>query len=170
MGLPPRPPIPPEVHHYEVPYHSAPWKAITWKEIMDARRERQRMILERKCHDYDGSWRPVFLDTRFYDMDIYGGWQCYIYGIDFAHWIQDSQRGQENTFMEMFPLRDGLFPLNFYNWKRVFAETYTRGTFCDRPRGRVMIWARVTGRAQYAAISQYALEKPSKTGVQRANE
>ena len=151
----------PDVAYYTRDTPRSPLIAHTWDEVMEARRKRQAEILYRKRGDWMvGRWRPVFLDTRFYDMDFYGGWQCYIYGVGgIAHWVKYECR----KLMELIPLRDPaqpLFDLNWYNWKRVFAQTYQRGEFCDRPRGRLTIWARISGESHWAAIRGYALTKP----------
>lgn len=153
-------PFPPNVAYATRKAHGFPLEFVTWDQIMGARREKQSRRLRDKRFNNQGTWRPVFLDCRYYDIQFYGGWQCYIYGVGgIAHWVRG--RSGDSRLMELFPLREGLFPVeDWYNWKRVFAETYPSGKFHKRSRGRQVIWARVSDSGQWASFHEYALKQP----------
>ena len=136
-------------------------REVTWAEILEQRRERQAERLQRKREWFVSSWRPVFIDVRYYDIQVYTGWHTYIYGIGgISFWFRGPHR-DETVFMNMIPLRDGLFPVQSHeHWMEVFARTYQCGTQDKRPRGRLQIWARVSGTGHNATIHEYSLTKP----------
>lgn len=137
---------------------------VTWAEVMEIRRERQRRILEWKRRDFAGRWRPVRVTVRYFDQWLKGGWHTYFDAAGgYSHWVRKDR--YERALMEMFPVRNPrspLFPVaNFYEWMEAFARTYTKGQFCRRPRGCRIIWARMTGRGHWADVEELAPVRPA---------
>lgn len=147
-------PPPPEVAYYISHHGRAELKAITWADVMAARRERQERILRIKRSFSE--IRAIRIHVRFFDQDLYGGWHTYIDGVCFSTWIRRSDVLQ-NRLMSLFPLQSPKLPFTgdysaWYEWQEGFAREHQRGTFCKRPRGVAYAWARVSGRSHIEDI------------------
>jgi hypothetical protein len=138
-------PPPPDVAYYIQRYSWEKLKAVTWAEILDQRRKHQASRLH--SIRASESIRAVRIHVRYFDQDIYGGWQTYVDGIGFSHWTFRHGYNIENQLMDVFPvLQPTLFPRRnaWQEWMKEFASTYQRGTFDRKPRGVAYAWALVT--------------------------
>ena len=126
-------------------------KPVTWAEVIEKRRIRQRQILRNKRRSSE--WRLVRVTVWYNAAWLYGGWHAYIEGVSFARrWVRNE--ADEAMLMSLFPLAD-----NFRDWKPAFAERYQRGTCGGKPRGSVFCWALFSA---FGSICELRLEAPTK--------
>jgi hypothetical protein len=124
-------------------------EVITKADVLETKRRRQREHLAQLRHCRKPIIKPCFVWTFKVEYWAYHGWHLYIRTLKHDWWLRDqwSDRKIILKIMSLFPC--GLLPmwLNFYSWKRVFAECYPRSTE-KRPtkQGMVQAWALVEGR------------------------
>lgn len=125
-------------------------RAVTWRELLEKRREQQRERLERKRSCARGV-RPAQLWVFYVDWVFFTGWYCYVR--EFwqgrkAEWaIKDKGYYREATDVQMHLMRTipcGVLPAEdaFPQWMEAFAKQYPkRPTKCDpRKAGQVAGW------------------------------
>lgn len=140
----------------DIPRDVSHWidgRPVTWAEVIEARRVKQRRILRNKRSTAE--WRPVRITVWYNPSWIYMGWHAFIDGIGCQRkWIRNDR--DEAMLLACFPLAD-----NFQTWKPAFAEKYQRGTLHDKPRGSVFCWGLVSG----GHIQELRLEAPLKNRI-----
>jgi hypothetical protein len=126
---------------YIVAEDHGPRTVVTWEDVHAARRERQRLILQRKRESK--AWRAVRLSVAYFDQDLMGGWQAFLDGIDpWDHvWIDRDGKPFIERIMEVVPL-PMLFKDNWHDWKIAFAQHYQRRRQDGKPVGVAFLWKR----------------------------
>lgn len=120
---------------------------VTWADVLDRRRERQRTILENKRHVT--RWHAWKVWVAYYDMDLFGGWQAFIERTGSRSWIDRDRDWLIRPLMELFPLvliPGEQYPYNMSRtpewdlWKQEFARCYRRRQHHRRPLGGANVW------------------------------
>jgi hypothetical protein len=135
---------PPELA-YIVRDHRAS-RVVTWRDVMQARRERQAEQLRRKREV--GGWRAYKLWVAFFDQNLMGGWQAFLetYGnvpyYDQRVWVDRDRQHLRCRLMALFPL---VLPLGteweqWEAWKPAFASAFKRRIQDDQPLGVAYVW------------------------------
>ncbi len=133
---------------YIVQEHSgAPRRKVTWAEVIENRRKRQRERLDRIRQVAE--WRPYKLWVAYFDQTLMGGWHAFLEdhrGGGYRIWIdRDLSWFREKAFA-LFPL---VLPLGkpyerywpaWEQWKVAFAESFRRRLHDRRPLGVAYIW------------------------------
>ncbi len=140
-----RNPLPPEIAYSVCDAPGAPVRMVTWDEVMDIRRQRQREILEckRRGHPQRRAYRLL---VRYFDQWCYGGWQTYVDGINDSRWVDQNAKWLQGPLMAAFPvLGPTLFEIEdeysrWERWEIKFAEQYRRREQCGRPVGVAYVW------------------------------
>lgn len=140
--------LPPEVAYVTID-HRGVRRVVTWSDVMDQRREKQRCILEWKRHVEE--WRAVKIWVAYFDQDLMGGWHAFVEDWRGEHgreWIDRDRKFYIQQLMKMFPLVEpGLFDRDgdqWHQWKIEFARKYRRRMQCRRPVGVVYAWRKGT--------------------------
>jgi hypothetical protein len=118
---------------------------ITWDEVMQKRRERQREQLWRKREWFVKPMRAYKLYVAYYDQDLMGGWQAMLEdwrGRDYDIWIDRDRRWLEPIIMQAFSL---VLPLGTEReqwccWKPAFAQQFKRRMQDRQPLGVAYLW------------------------------
>lgn len=129
---------------------------VTRDDILDAKRARQKRILDDKLRQCDPLIKPCFIRTFHNDSWVYSGWWLYIetrqagwpVGLDLRRRISDPKLNYNDLtlrIMRFYPC--GLLPIseNFTLWKAAFAKIFHYPT-AKRPKnnGLVKAWAKVS--------------------------
>lgn len=114
------------------------FRMVTIEEARDRRRERQRVILERKREPSE-SWRAVKLWVAYFDMTLMGGWQAFIEDRHGCLWIDRDGKFFKEPLMQLFHLS---FFRDWCEWKPAFANRYQRRSHDGMPLGVVCLWRR----------------------------
>jgi len=121
-------------------------RAVTWDMVMQRRRKRQQIELERKRDNYDVIYKKPLFVWVFWCPGISGifrGWWAYLKGYD------DDYHADEllEQVIKLFPLVEidlfGKFNLDL--WMKRFVKKYKRGTWCGKPQGLSPVWTLVQG-------------------------
>jgi len=122
-----------------VDHPGAERRVVTWEDVMRKRREHQDLILKRRRHVE--SWRAIRLSVSFFDMNLMGGWQAFLDGIDYHQhvWIDRDMKYATDAIMRLFPM--GLFD-SWHEWKKEFAHRFKRRMQDKRPVGVAFLWQR----------------------------
>lgn len=139
------------------------YREVSWSEILDMRRERQRERLERKRHFFKHEPRvvPCYVWTFFNRAMIpYYGWYCYVVSRHFSIAVnfKGFRADLAESILRAIPL--GFLPVAdekcFYEWMEKFAETYPRTHPIDkRKAGSLVGW--ITDR------NTFTIERPTNT-------
>lgn len=146
---------PPNVAGYESDgYFRRP---VTWAMIMERRRQRQRIELQRIEDNYDFIYRKPLYVWVFWcpgiNNFIFRGWWLYLIGLHISEAL-DFRGYNERLISEittLFPLVEKpLFdPLDLKKWKAEFVRHYQRGTWGGKPQGKSLVWAEIkSGRVE----------------------
>ena len=130
-------------------------KVMTWRDVMQVRRERQKDILVTKRSCYDQVQKKPLYVWVFWCPGISGifkGLWTYIVGIG-GDYHGGGRKGELagqllDEVMRLFPLVDKPLFLDYQyyeSWRREFVKKYTRGEHCGHPQGKAPIWAKVQG-------------------------
>lgn len=106
---------------------------ITWSEVMEVRRERQReRLAQLQYSDVAHAWK---IEVSYFDQDLLGGWQAMLYRLNESSWV-DKYRHYIPILMQLFPLT--LF--GWEDWKPAFAHEYKRRRQDGHPVGVRYLW------------------------------
>lgn len=131
---------PPELAYITRRHIHESWTVVTFAEIAEEKRRRQREILEykRQVSPQRRAWMVwVFYNATFF----YGGWHGYLIRYDGEdEWVITSSRKQE--LMRLFPLvlPFGSVEDQWGQWKVEFARQYKRRTRHGKPAGMAPVW------------------------------
>ena len=129
----------PQVHSIVVDHRGR--HVVTWDDVMVRRREKQRLILERKR--YVEPWRAVKLWVAYFGTGLMGGWNAFITdwrGEGWEIWIDRDGKGYREELMGLFPA--GRLPGDWEDWKPAFAKAFRRRSQLRKPVGVVYLWRR----------------------------
>lgn len=133
---------PPELHSIVSDGINSPRRIVTWADVMNTRRERQRD----RMNDirYSAGRRVFRVWVAYFDMELFGGWHAFIDRGERQHgeWIDRDRSWLKPILLKTFPL---LLPLGSESeqwaaWKVEFANRYQRGKHDKRPRGCHFVW------------------------------
>lgn len=121
-------------------------RVVTWAEVIEARRERQKRHLELIRQTIPR--RAYRFSVRYFDMPLMGGWQSALddwRGHSYGTWPDRDLRWFKPMIMSAIPL--GLLPLGsegdqWAAWKIEFAHRFKRRIKDRRPMGVAYIWWR----------------------------
>lgn len=119
-------------------------RPVTRTDILDAKRARQRRILDNIRRNWEPISKPCFVWTFFNKGFLFGGWHLYIKTIDHSWGIGSRHHAQLILpIMRLFPC--GYLPVmaNFHEWMIAFANAYHYPTQ-KRPENQGMAIARAT--------------------------
>lgn len=127
-------------------------KVITWDEVKQRRRKRQKEILAEIRSPYDQIQKKPLYIWVFWCPGISGffkGLWTYIVGVG-RDYHGGGHKGQLDGYlfdevMRLFPVCNSSFPVSRNHWEGEFIKKYTRGEWCGRPQGKAPIWAEVVG-------------------------
>lgn len=127
-------------------------KVLTWDDVKQRRRKRQKEILARKRSSYDQIQKKPLYVWVFWCPGISGifeGLWTYFVGVG-RDYRGNGYKGQVDghlfdEVMRLFSVRNSLFPVSRNQWEEEFVKNYTRGEHCGRPQGKAPIWAEVQG-------------------------
>ncbi len=137
--------LPPEVAYGVRDAPCMDMQMVSWGEVMDARRRRQREILRRKRRGQPRR-RAYRLEVSYFDQWAYGGWHALLDGLEDDRWLDKPDKHLRGPIMAAFPiLVPTLFEMDdegsrFERWKIAFAEQYKRREQCGRPVGVAYLW------------------------------
>ena len=133
-------------------------KVLTWEDVKQRRRERQKTLLEQKRSSYGRiQVKPLYVWV-FWCPGISGffeGLWTYIVGLG-REYHGGGYKGQLaghllDDVMRLFPvIEQTLFSLKDdwrerEKWMKGFVKRYQRGFWCGKPQGKSLIWAEVEG-------------------------
>lgn len=127
-----------------LPAHPDGRRVVTWPEVMEDRRERQREELARKRHVPEAKAHKLWV--AYFDQRFYGGWHGFLENRDGCVWLRDHDSAREKL-MRLFPLVlplesvEGDFRSQWALWMEEFARTYKRRTQDRRPVGVAYVWS-----------------------------
>lgn len=129
---------PPELHSIVSDHHGR--RVVTWSEVVSQRRERQQLILERKRHATKCQAFKVWV--AYFDMFIFGGWQCFIENRDSCIWIDRDRKHLKSILLKRFPLVLDLGGEHetWELWKVEFARRFRRRAHHKHPLGVAYAW------------------------------
>lgn len=125
----------PDVHSVVIE-HRGPGgrRVVTWAEVMEARRERQRELLRRKREV--PQIRAYKLWVAYFDMDLMGGWHAFLEdcrGDRYRIWVRADWI--RSALMTAFPLGE-----QWEAWKPNFATRFERRRQDGHPLGVTYLW------------------------------
>jgi hypothetical protein len=120
-------------------------RVVTWADVMQQRRERQRWILARKRAGREPHAYKLWV--AFYDTTFFGGWHAFLetYTGQLV-WIDKNRRFLRPTLMAVYPL---VIPFGdpsrpswpvWEQWKVAFAQQYARRRHARKPLGVTYVW------------------------------
>ncbi len=136
---------PPEVHSVVI-HHRGPGgrQTVTWAEVMETRRKRQRERLEaiRTPHH---PLRAYKLWVAYFDQNLMGGWHAFLEdyrGAGYRIWIDRDRSGIKELIMKTFPLVEEHASewKQWHAWKLAFAQHFARRVHDARPCGVGYVW------------------------------
>jgi hypothetical protein len=134
----------PEVHSVVID-HRGPGgrRVVTWAEVMDARRQRQRELLRRKLDT--PQVRAYKLWVAYFEQNLMGGWHAFLedhHGAGYRIWIDRDMNWMEAVIMAAFPVVDtvGTERQQWNAWKLAFAQHFARRVHDGRPCGVAYLW------------------------------
>ena len=135
-------PAPPDLAYIQFD-HAHRRRVVTWAEVMQHRRERQREHLD--LIRRTANVRAHKLWVAYFDQSLMGGWQAMIEdyrGRGFDVWIDRDCRRLMLPLMELFPLvlPSGSERERWERWKPEFARQYERRKQDRRPLGVTYVW------------------------------
>lgn len=111
-------------------------RVVTWKQVMDCRRERQRLILARKRESE--SCHAVRVTVAHYGDWLMGGWQTMLNWIGGSCWVERDGKWFTDQLMALYPV---VLPMSDFSlWKQAFANDYRRRRQCNHPVGVAFLW------------------------------
>jgi hypothetical protein len=145
-------------------------RVVTWAEVMEARRERQRKRLDLIRQVIP--WRAYRIWVSYFDQWLMGGWHAFLddwRGDGYRIWIDRDCRHMKVPLMTAFPL---VLPLGseheqwdhywkpWEQWKVEFAQNFERRRHDRRPVGVAYVWwnGRDTPRPIRQGIAHLASE------------
>ncbi len=137
--------LPPEIAYGVRDAPGVDVRMVTWDEVMEDRRKRQREILRLKRQGQPER-RAYRLIVRYFDQYWYSGWQTYLDGVNDCQWVDKHGKHLRGPIMEAFPvLEPTLFETEceygrWERWKIEFAEQYKRREQDGRPVGVAYVW------------------------------
>lgn len=112
-------------------------RIVTWKDVMDKRREDQNKRLNAIRHIPE--WRAHRLSVAYFGNGLMGGWNAFIddiSGRSRGTWIDRDLRWLTPKLLEVFPLE----ARDWSQWKIEFAQRFERGRQYGEPRAVVNVW------------------------------
>ncbi len=106
---------------------------------MEARRERQQAILDRKRAA--NPWRAVRLTVAYFDQTLMGGWHAFLDSISgCGHvWIDRDAKYLQEHLMRLFVVN---WFIRWHEWKIAFANKFKRRMQDGKPVGVAFLWKR----------------------------
>ena len=152
-------------------------KVLTWDDVKQGRRERQKAILEQKRSPYDQIQKKplyvwVFWCPGINDF-IFKGWWTYFVGLG-RDYHGGGYKGEvagrlKDDLLRLFPLVEpNLFETNWDEWMKRFVKKYQRGRWCGKPQGKSPVWAEVQGGSIKRILGR--AEWPGSLKANRVNE
>jgi hypothetical protein len=118
-------------------------ETVTWDQVMEHRRERQRMVLVRKREAE--SWRAVRVMVAHYGSGLMGGWQTMLNWIGRSCWVERDGKDFRQQLISLFPVECllwGPLDLQWLTWKMEFARMHKRRKQCGHAVGVAFLWKR----------------------------
>lgn len=117
-------------------------RVVTWAEVMERRRERQRQILERRRQPDVRPLRAYKVWVAYFGEGLMGGWNAFIENLDGRTWIDRDRKWLMGALMQLFPL---VLPLgldgdDWEAWQIAFARHFKRRTQRRQPLGVAYVW------------------------------
>jgi hypothetical protein len=122
-------------------------RVVTWAEVLQDRRERQREQLRRKREGWGpGPERAYKLWVAYFDQNLMGGWHAFLEtyrpGLSQRTWINRDCRWLIPVLMQLFPL---VLPLGSERdqwalWMPAFAQQHKRRMQDRHPVGVAPVW------------------------------
>jgi hypothetical protein len=126
-----RKPLPPNVAYIDIPDGSyigckPDRKLVTWEEVLQQRKEKQKSELERKRITDKSEIKPCYVWVFYNRYFPFSGWYCYIKAFkdSWALNFRDERKDLQLKVMQIYPCGELPIVENFYSWMQSFQKHY----------------------------------------------